>query len=92
MHRDQWMLDIAVGLAAGVVASKVTEYAQTALYRLTPSDVKKQEERVRPGPPYEIAAQKTAGMLDIELDRKQLSRAGRRFTTPPARPGARSTA
>lgn len=76
MHRDEWMLDIAVGLAAGVVASKVTEYAQTALYRLTPSDVKKREERVRPGPPYEIAAQKAAGLLDIQLDRKQLSRAG----------------
>ena len=79
MHRDEWMLDVAVGLAADVAASKVTEYAQTALYRLTSSDVKKQEERVRPGPPYDIAAQNTAGLLDIQLDHKQLSRAGIAF-------------
>ncbi len=79
MRADEVLLDVAVGLAAGVVATKVTEYAQMALWRLTPEDIKRREERVRPGPPYRVAARKTTEALGADLDPDQLSRAGMAF-------------
>lgn len=69
-------LDVAIGVLAGLAATKVTEWAQTALYRATPTQVQAQEERVRPGPPAEMAAEDLAGRFGVSLDDKARGRAG----------------
>lgn len=43
--------DIVIGVIAGLVATKVTDWAQAALYSVTPAKVREKEKRVRPGPP-----------------------------------------
>lgn len=53
MKHHRLLLATAVGLAAGLVATKVTEFAQEAFYKPMPRSVKKREEDVRPGPPPE---------------------------------------
>ncbi len=73
--KSHLLFDIAIGLAAGLVATKVTELAQEAFYKPMPRCVKKREEEVRPGPPPKVAARKTADALGFELDEKQLMRA-----------------
>lgn len=72
MRPQRLLLDIAVGLAAGLVATKMTEFVQEASYKLMPKRVKEREDEVRPGPPPKIAARKTAEALGFELDEKQL--------------------
>lgn len=79
MKDDSVILDVGVGLLAGLVATKVTEFGQQAMWKVTPEAVRQQEERVRPGPPYRVAAQKTARAAGIELDSDQLDRAGMVF-------------
>lgn len=69
-------VDIAIGVVAGLVATKVTDWAQTALYSVTPAPVREKEERVRPGPPAEIAALDMANRLGVRLDEKARARAG----------------
>ncbi len=64
-------LDIAVGLAAELAATVVTGFAQQALYRLTPEDVREREDRVRPGPPPRLAAERISGWLGLHLSQKQ---------------------
>ena len=44
--RDTLLVDIAVGLLAGLVAAKATGLAQEALDRLTPEDVRGREGRL----------------------------------------------
>lgn len=69
-------MDIAVGVLAGLVATKVTDWTQAALYGVTPAQVREKEERVRPGPPAEIAAEDLADRLGVRLDEKSRGRAG----------------
>lgn len=66
-------------MLAGLVATKITEFGQQALWSVTPEEIKAEEERVRPGPPYRVAAQKTAALVGAELDREQLDQAGMAF-------------
>lgn len=54
----QLVADVAVGTAAGLVASGLIGPLQKALYGLTPPPAKRREEKVRPGDPTEIAAKK----------------------------------
>lgn len=67
--------DAAIGLAAGLVATNLTGPIQNLLYRLTPEPVKRQEERVRPGSPTQVAAKKVAGALGARLDDSQIETA-----------------
>lgn len=46
MRADPAWLDIGDGLVAGLVATKLTEYGQQALWALTPQRIKDQESRV----------------------------------------------
>jgi hypothetical protein len=61
-------VDLAVGVAAGLVATRVTDRAQRALYRLTPPSEKAREPDFPQGSSAMVAAQKTAGLLDVEPD------------------------
>ena len=63
------LTDIAVGVAAGLVATAVTDLAQGPLNRLTPERVKRRERRVRPGDTSaRVAAKKAAAGFDLSLD------------------------
>lgn len=63
------LTDIAVGVAAGLVATAVTDLAQGPLNRLTPQHVKRRERQVRPGDTSaRVAAQKVAAGFDLSLD------------------------
>lgn len=73
------LADIGIGIAAGLAATVATKYAQQALYGPMPQSVKGQEERVRPGEPPQIAAEKTARMLGHELDDRQRKMLGMVF-------------
>lgn len=75
MKDHNLLLDIAVGFAAGLVATKVTELTQEAFYKAMPRSITKREEEVRPGPPPKIAAQKSAEALGFDLNEKQSMRA-----------------
>jgi hypothetical protein len=76
-RRTQTLLvDVAVGLAAGLVATKAYGLVQEAFYRSTPKNVRQEEERVRPAPSSELAAAKIAESLGYSLDKRQRKLAG----------------
>lgn len=75
MESRALLLDLAIGLAAGYAATKVTQAIQPVLYRLTPREIQKREESVRPGQPSRIAAKKIAKQMGIAMRGKWLARA-----------------
>lgn len=68
--------NLAVGLAAGVVATKITDYAQTALWRATPTKARAQERALGMPPSSEMAAAKLADACGVHLDTRTRSKAG----------------
>lgn len=79
MKNDHFLLDVGVGLLAGLVATKVTEYAQQALWAATPEETRQREQRVRPGPPFRVAAEKSADLADVDLGERETMAAGMAF-------------
>ena len=78
-HRGRALLvDSAVGLAAGLAATKATDLAQGPLRRATPEGVKRREERVGPGPSSShAAARRVAERLGRPLDERRLKPAAK---------------
>ena len=72
-------MDVAVGIVSGYAGTKVMEPVAMGLYKLEPEAARRQEDAVRPGPPYEIAARKTTDLLGIDLEEEQLKKAGMAF-------------
>ena len=70
--RDALLIDVAVGLLAGLVATKVNGFAQQALYRPMPATIKDHEERVRPEPSSRVAARKISAGLGYHPDERRL--------------------
>ena len=70
--RDTLLIDLAVGLLAGLLATKVTGIVEEALARPMPEDVKEHEERLRPEPTSRVAARKAAEALGYRLDGRRL--------------------
>jgi uncharacterized membrane protein YagU involved in acid resistance len=70
------LFDVAVGLVAGLVATKAYGFAQQAFYRPMPRHVRQEEQRVRPAPSSQVAAAKTAESLGYPLDEQQRKLAG----------------
>lgn len=70
------LVDVAIGLAAGLVATRIYGVVQEALYRATPGHVRRREERVRPAPSSQVAAEKTAAGVGYALDERQRDLAG----------------
>ena len=66
------LVDVVIGLAAGLVATKIYGLAQEALYRSTPRRVRRREEQVRPAPSSQVAAEKTVAGLGYSLDEHKL--------------------
>ena len=68
--------DVVVAGMAGFVATKLMEPVSTKLHELESPRARAQEERVRPGPPYRIAARIVTEMVGLDLDERQLDAAG----------------
>ena len=67
------LVDLAVGLAAGLVATKVTDLAQGPLRRATPEGVRRREVQVSPGPSSsQVAARRIAERLGRPANDRRL--------------------
>lgn len=62
----------AIAGLAGYVGTKVMEPVSQKLYERESEKARDQEDEVRPGPPPQVAAQKTAALLGLKLSDKQL--------------------
>jgi uncharacterized membrane protein YagU involved in acid resistance len=73
-HRAQPLLaDLAVGLAAGLVATWATDLAQGPLRRATPEGARRREARVSPGPfSSQVAARRIAERLGRPVEDRRL--------------------
>lgn len=71
--------DLPVAAAAGYVGTKAMEPISQKLYEWEPAEDRRQEDEVRPGPPFEIAAEKTLKLLGIEASDKTRERVGLAF-------------
>jgi hypothetical protein len=71
--------DLAVGALAGYVGTKAMEPVSMTLYQMESEQARAQEDEVRPGPPFQIAAEKTARWLGLKLDDKQMQKAAMAF-------------
>jgi hypothetical protein len=71
--RDTLLADAAVGLLAGLVATRAHGLAQRALHRPMPESVKAHEARVRPEPTSRVAAREIARGLGYRLDGRRLA-------------------
>jgi uncharacterized membrane protein YagU involved in acid resistance len=65
-------LQIAVGVGAGLIATRVNDHAQRVLYRITPERERAREPDSEPT--SLVAARKTADALGLDCDRRELSR------------------
>jgi uncharacterized membrane protein YagU involved in acid resistance len=69
----------ALGLISGYVGTKLMEPVSMKLYELESDADRMREDQVRPGPPYQIAAQKIAAFVGLTLSQQQLEKAGLLF-------------
>ncbi len=60
--------DLPVAAVAGYVGTKATEPVSEKLYEWEPKRDREREDAVRPGPPFQIAAENTLRLLGIEAD------------------------
>jgi uncharacterized membrane protein YagU involved in acid resistance len=79
MEGKNIILSTTVSFLGGFIATKIMEKVAMKLYMMEPEDVRKKEDAVRPGPPFEIAARKTAALFNKELNDEQLKKTGMAF-------------
>ena len=80
MDRDtqQLLVDVAVGMVAGLAATWATDLAQGPLRRVTPDSARRREARVSPGPSSsQVAARKIAERLGRPADDRRLAPAAK---------------
>lgn len=75
MEIDEVIAGVGLGLIGGYVGTQVLERVSMKLYEWEPEEARRQEDAVRPGPPFQIAAEKTARVLGITLNEDQLNTA-----------------
>lgn len=71
--------DLMTAVVAGYAGTKVMEPVGMALYKAESPATQAKEDAVRPGPPYQLAAKKTAGAIGLNLSDKAVERAGMAF-------------
>jgi uncharacterized membrane protein YagU involved in acid resistance len=76
MKSQEVVADIGTGLVGGLIGTAVMDAVGTKLYEWEPEEIRQQEEAVRPGLPYEIAAEKAADALGLELSEQQVKVTG----------------
>ncbi|MDP9408558.1 MAG: DUF1440 domain-containing protein [Actinomycetota bacterium] len=72
MNLRQLLVDAALSPVAGYLATKAMEPVSMKLYELESEIDRAREDVVRPGPPYRIAAEKTARLVGVNLTDSQL--------------------
>lgn len=68
--------DVGVGLLAGYAGTKVLEPVSVKLYEWESDADRQQEDAVRPGSPYDIAARKTTQLLGLQLSDAHIQKLG----------------
>ncbi len=68
--------DIGIGLIAGYAGTKVMEPVSAKMYEWESEADRHQEDAVRPGSPYDIAARKTTQLLGLQLLDKRIHKLG----------------
>ena len=76
MQSQTAIADVGIGLISGYVGTKVMERASMTLYEWESEEARRQEDAVRPGPPYELAARKITGLLGLNLSDRQIQTVG----------------
>ncbi|WP_219419015.1 DUF1440 domain-containing protein [Pseudonocardia nigra] len=71
--------DLPVAPLAGYVGTKVMEPVSMKLYQWESEADRAREDAARPGPPYQIAADKTLRLVGVELEGPARQRAGMGF-------------
>lgn len=71
--------DLGTAVVAGYAGTKVMEPVSMALYKAESPGTQAKEDAARPGPPYRLAAEKTAKLLGLNLSDKAAERAGMGF-------------
>jgi len=79
MKTQHLVEDLALGAASGYLATKVMEWVSSTLYAWESQESRAREDAARPGPPFQIAAEKNARLLGFDLSEEQLERAGMAF-------------
>ena len=69
------LIDLALAPVAGYLGTRAMEPIGSWMYERETQADRDREEAVRPGPPYRIAAQKTAALLGLELSEPALDKA-----------------
>ncbi len=76
MQNQTAIADVGIGLIGGYVGTKVMEPVSMKLYAWESEEARRQEDAVRPGPPYELAARKITGLLGLNLSDQQIQTVG----------------
>lgn len=71
--------DLAVSAVAGYLGTKAMEPVSMKLYERESDQNRAQEDEARPGPPFQIAAEKTVRLLGLKLNDQQLQQAAIAF-------------
>jgi len=71
--------DVVTAGVAGYAGTKVMEPVSRALYKAESPETQAKEDAVRPGPPYQLAAEKIAKAVGLNLSDKAVERAGMGF-------------
>jgi hypothetical protein len=66
--------DLALSAAAGYLGTKAMEPVSMKLYELESEQDRAREDAARPGPPYELAAEKLSKLVGLQLNEQQLNR------------------
>lgn len=74
--KGEFIEDLLVGAVAGYGGTKVMEPVSSTLYELESERDRQREDAARPGPPYQIAADKTLDLLGVHLSDPARQRAG----------------
>lgn len=67
MKSRRLVSDIGIGLISGYVGTKAMEPVSMKLYALESEEARRRDDGARPGPPYQLAARKTVGLLGIQI-------------------------
>ena len=68
--------NIGIGMISGYVGTQLMERVSMKLYEWEPKAARQKEDEVRPGPPFVIAARKTADLLGLDLSEEQIQTLG----------------
>lgn len=71
--------DAAVSAVAGYLGTKAMEPVSMKLYERESEQHRAQEDEARPGPPFQVAAEKTAKLLGVKFTEQQLQQASMAF-------------